>query len=174
MARFTRPSLVLAMTLLFIPRLPAQPAASPVTAACNFDANNQLAVEYEPVTVDVKKQLFGREIPYNRAWAPGGRPLTMFLNHPVLVGGKQLPIGAYTMFVIPSEKQWTLVISRSTDTSGKYDEHADLVRVPMERGELPSPENSFSVYFAHVAPDQCSMRLDVAKERAWVVFEEKK
>jgi hypothetical protein len=77
------------------------------------------------------------------------------------------------MFVIPAEKQWTLVISGSTDTSGRYDEKDDLVRVPMEYGELSNPEDEFSVYFAHVAPNQCSMRMDLEKLRAWVIFTER-
>ena len=42
-------------------------------------------------------------------------------------------------------------MSKSTDTSGKYDEGEDLVRVPMDYGMLPAPENEFSIYFAHVA-----------------------
>ena len=77
------------------------------------------------------------------------------------------------MFVIPSEKRWTLVVSKSTDTSGKYDEEEDLFRVPMDYGVLPSLENEFSIYFAHVAPEQCSMRLDLGKSRAWVIFQER-
>ena len=64
-------------------------------------------------------------------------------------------------------------MSKSTDTSGKYDEGEDLFRVPMESGELPSPENELSIYFAHIAPDQCSMRLDLGSSRAWVIFQEK-
>ena len=44
------------------------------------------------------------------------------------------------MFVIPGAKQWTLIVSKSTDMTGAYDEQKDLVRVPMESGELPSPE----------------------------------
>lgn len=165
--------LVFALSPLLLPALRAQQASSPATASCDFDSNNQLAVEYAPMTVDLKRFQFGHEIPYNRVWSPGGRPLTMFINHPVIVGDKELPIGAYTMFVIPSERQWTLVISRSTDISGKYDERDDLVRVPMQLGELPQAENQFSVYFGHAAPSQCSMRLDLAKQRAWVVFQEK-
>ena len=52
-----------------------------------------------------------------------------------------LPIGAYTLFVIPNSKQWTLIVSKSTDTSGAYDPQQDLVRVPLDSGELPSPED---------------------------------
>lgn len=162
-----------AVSLLFCSSLFGQGTSSSATATCNFDSNKQVVVEYQRMTVNVKKPIFGQEIPYNKVWAPGGKPLTLFVNSPVTVGGRELPTGAYTMFVIPSEKQWTLVVSKSTDTSGRYEEGEDLVRVPMECGELSAPENEFSIYFAHVAPDQCSMRLDLERARAWVIFQGK-
>lgn len=100
--------------------------------------------------------------------------MTLFLNHPITVDGKDIPVGAYTMFAIPGANMWTLIISRSTDTSGRYNEDQDLVRVPIRSGELSSAESTFSIYFAHVAPDQCTMRLDLNKTRAWVDFQNKK
>ena len=165
--------LVLVAALLLAPALYAQGTSALATATCNFDANNQLAVEYQQPTVNSKKVEFGREIPYNKPWAPGGRPMTLFTNLPVAVDGHDIPVGGYTLFLIPSEKQWMLVISKSTDTSGRYNAGNDLVRVPMDSGQLPSPEDQFSVYFGHVAPTQCSMRVDLEKERAWVTFDKK-
>jgi len=164
---------LLSVSLLVTPVLSAQGTSSQATATCNFDASKQLAVEYQRMAVNSKKPVFGHVIPYNKVWAPGGKPMTMFVNSPVALGNKEIPIGAYTMFIIPSEKQWTLIISRSTDTSGKYDEHEDFARVPMQYGELPSPEDQFSVYFAHETPGRCSMRLDLENSRAWVEFQEK-
>lgn len=164
-------AVLLALCLLSAPSLFAQQAA---TAVCNFDSTRQLAVEYQPITINPSKPVFGHEIPYNKVWAPGGKPMTLFLNNPVTVDNKQIPVGAYTLFVIPGEKKWTLIISRSTDISGKYDEHDDLLRVPMDWGELPSPESEFSIYFAHPTPSQCTMRVDLEKARAWVDFEDKK
>lgn len=171
MSRF-RYLLVLAASLLVGSSSFAQATALNATASCNFDSNKQIAVEYQRMTVNSRKPVFGEEIAFNRIWVPGGKPLTLFLNAPVTVGGRELPTGAYTMFVIPAEKQWTLIVSKSTETSGKYDEGQDLVRVPMEHGELSSPENEFSIYLAHVAPNQCSMRLDLEHSRAWVIFQE--
>ncbi len=162
--------LVMAVSLLFGSSLFGQGTTSVASATCNFDSTKQIVVEYQRMSLNAKKPVFGQQIPYNKAWAPGGKPLTLFLNSPVTVGGREIPVGAYTMFVIPSEKQWTLVVSKNTDTSGKYDETDDLFRVPMEYRELPAPENEFSIYFAHVAPDQCSMHLDLARSRAWVFF----
>ena len=149
----------------------AQDATS--TATCNFDQDKQLAVEYHRFTVNPKKFSFGRDVPYDKIWAPGKKPLTLFTNFPIDVGGTQLAAGAYTMFLIPARKQWTLVISKSSDTSGAYNQQDDLARIPMESGELPSPESNFSVYFGHVAPNECSMRVTLANLGTWVVFQEK-
>ena len=41
---------------------------------------------------------------------------------PVIVGGKEISDGAYTMFILPEARSWILIITRSTDTSGKYDQ----------------------------------------------------
>ncbi len=151
----------------------AQDANSGATVTCNFDADKQLAAEYQRVSVNPKKPLFGREIPAGKVWAPGGKPITLFTNTPVEIGGANLAVGAYTMYLIPTAKQWTLVISKSTDTSGKYVENMDLVRVPMESGELPAPESHLNLSFGHVAPDECTLRLELATTGAWAVFQKK-
>jgi len=174
MRRFTC-SFVLFAPLFLIPNMVIAQAATPsVNAICNFDSTKQLRVEYRPVTVGTKKQVLGKEIPYGKVWVPGGKPMVMFTNTTLTVNGQDIPVGAYTLFVVPDEKQWTLIISKSTDTSGKYDKQQDLVRAHMEFGQLPSPEKQFSVYFAHVGADQCDMRLDLQGDRAWVTFTEKK
>ncbi len=143
------------------------------TVSCSFDADRQVTAEYQRISFNLKKPVFGGEIPYGKAWAPGGKPLTLFTNSNVEIGGKILPVGAYTMFLLPTQKRWTLIISKSTDLTGKYDEHQDLVRVAMESGEVPMPEPQFNVSFAHVAPNQCSLRLEMANSGNWVTFEKK-
>ncbi len=167
-------SSILAGLLLLAGTAFGEETTANATAACNFDSTQQIAVQYQRITVDAKKKVFGKEVPYGKVWAPGEKPMTMFTNTPVTIGGKELPMGAYTLFLIPEEKAWTLVVSKSTDTSGKYDEGQDLARIPMQYGELSSPESEFTVYFAHVAPDQCNMRLDLQKARAWVAITKKK
>ena len=161
--------------LLFVgSQVLAQGANFDGTAVCNFDSTKQLAVEYQRVSFDIKKHTFEKEIPFDRVWAPGGKPMTLFTNTPISIGATNLPAGAYTIFVIPDQKKWTLVVSKSGDTSGRYDEKDDLVRAPMEFGELPSAEPDFSIYFGHIAPGQCSMRIDLEKTRAWLTISESK
>lgn len=164
---------VSAAALFFSCTLFGQANSPNATATCNFDADKQLAAEYQHFSVNPKKPLFGHEIPAGKVWAPGGKPITLFTNTPVEIGGANLGVGAYTMYLIPTTKQWTLIISRSTDTTGKYDEKMDLVRVPMDSGELAAPESQLELSFGHIAPDQCSLRLELATTGAWAVFQKK-
>jgi hypothetical protein len=43
----------------------------------------------------------------------------------------------------------------------------------MDYGQLDQPESQFSIYFPRVAPDQCSMSLDLEQARTRVIFEKK-
>ncbi|HTV65796.1 MAG TPA: DUF2911 domain-containing protein [Bryocella sp.] len=150
----------------------AQAAPASATASCNFDEEKQLVVEYQPVTVNLKKPL-SSQVPFGKPWAPGGKPMTLFTNTPIQLGSRLLAIGAYTLFVIPNSKQWTLIVSKSTDMSGAYNEQDDLVRTPMDAGELPNPEASLAVALEHVAPSQCNIRIDLDKFGHFTAFQEK-
>jgi hypothetical protein len=142
------------------------------SATCNYDQDKQLVVQYQHVTFNLKKPL-QQQIPFGKPWAPGGKTMTLFTNTAVQVGSHQLAIGAYTIFIIPNAKQWTLIVSSSTDTSGAYDEQKDLVRVPMESGELPSPQPDLAVGFEHIAAGQCNLRMDLDKAGHFASFLEK-
>ncbi len=177
MCRFTCRLLfsVVLLTCLFVASTAfAQGTGLNGNTTCNYDKTKQIAVEFVRMPIEGKKKLLGNEIPFGQPWAPGGKPMTMFTNTPVTIAGTNLPIGAYTLFVIPEQKKWTLVISKSTDMSGKYDPQDDLARIPMKTGKLSSAVTEFTAYFAHVAPTQCNLRFDLQKTRGWTVINEQK
>ncbi len=140
----------------------AQDDPNSASATCNFDEEKQLVVQYEHVNVNLKKPL-NMQVPFGKVWAPGGKAMALFTNTPIQIGSKSLPMGAYNLYLIPTSKQWTLVISKGTDVAAPYNEGDDLIRIPTEAGELPSPEPTLSVSFAHVAPQQCNIRIDLDK-----------
>lgn len=171
MHRFS--SFVIILTFCFVAISAfSQDTTTTATTACNFDDEKQLAVEYQHVATSGKKPV-SLQVPIGKVWAPGGKPMTLFTNTPVEVGARILPIGAYTMFLVPTSKQWTLIISKSTDMSGAHDEQQDLVRVPMQSGELPSPEPQLTAAFEHVAPGQCNLRIDLDKSGHFATFVKK-
>ena len=135
---------------------------------CTFDDGKQMKVEYSNATA--KR---GQEFHDGRLWEPGGSPMFLFTEAELTIGGSVIPAGAYSLYVIPEKRNWTLVVNRNTTAGGQYDERQDLVRAPMEIGESDVPVAQIQVALAHVAPKQCNLRLYYEKTGAWAEFHEK-
>jgi hypothetical protein len=137
------------------------------SAVCTFDDGRQMSVRYTPAGT-------GRnEISFGKVWMPGGSALTLFTETDVTLNGKTLPVGAYTVYLIPGKKTWTAVVSRNTAVTAKYDEKDDLARASMETGELGQAEPTLKVFFGHTGPKTCEFNVDYGKTRAWVEFKER-
>jgi Protein of unknown function (DUF2911) len=145
-------------------------AAGPGTeaAVCTFEDGKQLSVRYVPAPASKKQTL-----PLGKVWLPGGSPLTWFGETAVTAGNSAIPLGAYNVYIIPGKSEWTLVVSKNVAHPASYDEKQDLVRAPMQIGELSDAAPQLSVYFGHLSASECDMRLDYGKTRAWIVFKEK-
>ena len=138
------------------------------TITCDFTDGNEITVQYNNSANSEKDQ------PRNgRVWLPGGSPMTLFTQVPLVLNRVELPVGAYSMYVIPNKKDWTLVVSKNVSNPKTYDEKQDLVRAPMEMGGVNSPPKRLQASFAHVAPKQCSIRLYYETNGAFVDFNEK-
>ena len=50
--------------------------------------------------------------------------------------GKPLPAGKYSLYTIPGEKEWTIIINKSWDQSGTvYDQEKDALRAVVKPGK---------------------------------------
>ena len=80
------------------------------------------------------RQVFGGLVPYGKEWRTGANEATTFVTTTdLMVGDKHVPAGNYTLYTIPNQQQWTLIINKQTGQWGTvYDEKQDLVRVPMK------------------------------------------
>jgi hypothetical protein len=60
------------------------------------------------------RTLFGSLVPWGRVWNPGADTATAIsISAPVLVNGARLPAGAYSLWAIPGEQEWTFIFSRA-------------------------------------------------------------
>jgi hypothetical protein len=138
------------------------------TATCDFEDGKEITAQYNSSTMSTKDQ------PRNgKIWMPGGSPITLFTQVPLTLNHVEIPVGAYSMYVIPDRKEWTLIVSKNVTNPKTYDDKQDLVRAPMELGGVNSPPKQLHLSFAHVAPRQCSIRLYYETTGAFVEFNEK-
>ncbi len=99
--------------------------------------------------------------------------MILFTQTEVTLANTTIPIGAFSMYVIPGKDSWTLVINRNVTAGAKYDQQQDLVRAPMEMGQLSQPEKQLGVYFGRIGPKQCNLRIYHGKTGLWAELKEK-
>jgi hypothetical protein len=141
--------------------------ANSSSAVCTFADEKQMSVRYNPVKVGKD------EAPNGKIWVPGNFPMDLFTETTLTLNNTDIPTGAYRLYFLPGKETWTMIVSKNVSPNAAYDEKDDLVRAPMQSGKLPQPEAQVSVYFGHIAPKTCDMRLDVGKIRVWIDFGEK-
>ena len=115
-------------------------------------------------------------MPFGEVWRAGANEATTFVTTEDLkVGGKDVPAGNYTMFTIPEEHKWTLIISKKTGEWGiPYPgEKSDFVRTEMSVSSVPEHAEDFTIAFDREG-DRCTLRLDWETTRASVQISEKK
>src|SRR5688572_5483713 len=91
------------------------------------------------------RKVFGDLVPYNELWRTGAnRSVKFTVSDTVSVGGKKIGKGDYSIFTIPGEKDWTIIINKAVDLSGTngYKETDDIVRI-----STPVVKNSFTETF---------------------------
>ncbi len=142
------------------------PAAS---ATCDMGAGKTIKTDYSSPRMKGRK-IYGDLVPYGQVWRTGANEATTFVtSSDVMVGGKHVPAGSYTIFTIPNADKWTLIINKKTGEWGipyKY-EGDELGRVDMKVSKLPSPVENFTISYEK-SGNGCTMNLDWETTRASV------
>ncbi|NJX14730.1 DUF2911 domain-containing protein [Tamlana crocina] len=100
-----------------------------------------------------RPQLNGRDLsqlaPNGKVWRTGANEAAEIkFYQDTQFGGKSVKAGTYSLYTIPGEKEWTVILSNDTDVWGayNYNESNDALRVqaPVTIGE---PIEAFSIAF---------------------------
>ena len=94
--------------------------------------------------------IFGNLQKYGELWRLGANESTeieFFSN--VKIGGRQINKGRYTMYCIPYENKWTLIINGNNYTWGhfKYDSKKDIVRKDVDLDRSTETIEALYMYF---------------------------
>ena len=109
------------------------------------------------------REIFGKLEPYGKVWRVGADESTEIkFYQDATFGGKKVKAGTYSLFAIPGEKEWTLILSSDTDYWGayKYKEANDVLRttVPVS-AKAAAPLENFSIVLTGEKTDKATMAL---------------
>jgi DUF2911 family protein len=142
------------------------PAAS---ASCDLGGGKTIKTDYSSPRMKGRK-IFGDLVPYGKVWRTGANEATTFVtSSDVVIGGKSVPAGSYTLFTVPGADKWTLIINKKTGEWGipyKY-ESDELARIDMKVSKLPSPVENFTINYEK-SGNGCTLRIEWETTRASV------
>jgi hypothetical protein len=74
----------------------------------------------KPGTTEVRK-IWGGLVPYDKPWRMGADEATLLVTQkPIAIGGKTVPAGAYTLYMVPSETGASQQMASETPGSHIY------------------------------------------------------
>jgi tetratricopeptide (TPR) repeat protein len=77
------------------------------------------------------REIWGALVPYNQVWRAGANQnTTISFSKDVIIAGQNVPAGTYGLHMIPTEKDWTIILNRDYRAWGSffYVEANDLMR----------------------------------------------
>lgn len=165
-------SLVMLIAVLGMAQQPPQDkskrSSPPGTAEVTLK-NKEITIDYSRPSLKGRK--VGQELaPYGKVWRTGANEATA-LNTAIdlNIGGARIPAGKYTLYTLPSEGTWKLIINKQTGQWGtQYDESQDLARVDMKKTALPQPVEQFTISFDKKNENTANLNLDWENTRVSV------
>ncbi len=122
---------------------PSPPGTAEVTLK-----GKKITIEYGRPSMKGRK-VVGGLVPYGKVWRTGANEATTLTTEADLnIGGAEVPAGKYTIYTLPSEGTWKLIINKQTGQWGTvYNEGQDLVRVDLKKSSLNQPVEQFTISF---------------------------
>ena len=148
------------------------PAAS---TECKFTDGKSVTINYSSPRMRGRK-IFGELVPFGQVWRAGANEATTFVtDSDLIVGGKPVPAGKYTLHTIPAESKWTLIISKKSGGWGiPYPGEAeDFTRTEMMVSKLPEPLENFTITLKGTG-GACGLSMEWETTRAAVEIGQKK
>ncbi len=97
------------------------------------------------------REVFGKLVPYGQVWRTGANEATeLTLFKDMRVADVLVEAGTYTVYTIPDEKEWTVILNNKVHTWGAYEytDKEDRVRIKVPVRKSPTSIESFSMAFA--------------------------
>ena len=123
------------------------PAASPRQKVEQQFSMSKITVDYGRPGVKGRK-IFGDLVPFGKVWRAGANSSTKItFEQSVNFGGKTVSAGTYGLFVIPTEKEWKVILNKDSQQWGAYtfDEKLNVVDVTLPVQKLAEKQEWFEI-----------------------------
>lgn len=152
--------------LLYAQQDKSKRPSPPGTASVSFADGKKITIDYSrPKVNDPKsgqpRKIFGELVPYDKVWRTGANEATSFVTDAdVMVNDLHVPAGKYTLYTVPGQNEWTIIVNKQTGQWGtEYDQKQDLGRTKVKAGKTSSPVEQFTIDLNRAGDKKANMDL---------------
>lgn len=139
-------------------------------------AHTETAIDGKKVTIDYSapskrgREIMGGLVPYDKVWRTGANAATSLTTATdLMIGNLHVPAGSYTLYTIPGQKEWTLIVNKQNGQWGtEYDEAQDLGRVKMAVAPAKGTVETFVIGFEPAGARKANLTMTWENTKAWV------
>ena len=111
------------------------------------------------------REVFGGLEAYGEVWRTGANESTAItFSDNVTIEGEEVEAGTYSLYSIPGEDEWTIILNSKLSWGTQYDQDNDVLRVNTTPVEAEKREQ-FMIYFENVTDSsaECVLHWDTTK-----------
>jgi Protein of unknown function (DUF2911) len=144
---------------------------SPPASVATTIAGKRISIEYYAPSMHGRK-IMGGLVPFGGVWCTGANWATKITTEGNLeMGGLKLPAGSYSIWTIPNQNEWTLIINKQTGQFHlNYDSSRDFGRTKMNLKMLPAPVETFKIELRSDAGNEGTLALLWERTEASIPF----
>ncbi len=108
------------------------------------------------------RTIFGELVPYDEVWRTGANEASTFsTNKDLIIDGKELPKGTYTLWTIPGESTWQVIFNSEmyewgviyTDQSASREPEFDVLVATVPSSKSLTVTENFTISFSDIGTD---------------------
>ncbi len=160
----TRIAFIFSLFILFhINSQVVTPPISPIAKISQQVGLTNIEIEYSRPSVKSRK-IFGGVVPYDKIWRTGANKNTIIsFDKDVSFSGNIVKKGKYSIYTIPSESGWRLILYDEIENSGmpeNWDENKIILDVLGQSYDLPFSIETFEITISNITQNSALLTLN--------------
>lgn len=146
------------------------PVLSPTQTLKQNFALGEIGIEYSRPSAR-GRVVYGEVVPFDKIWRTGANACTkLTFSDKVKVEGNDVPAGTYSLFTIPGQTEWTIIVNKNAKQAGtaNYKQEEDLVRFKVKPTVLADKIETFTINVTDITTT--SANIELAWEKTRIAF----
>jgi hypothetical protein len=124
---------------------PQKPLSPPAKAEATI-GGKKITIDYSAPSKR-GRVIMGGLVPFDKVWRTGANAATTLVTESsLMIGSVHVPAGTYTLYTLPGEKEWTLIINKQNGQWGtEYNAAQDLGRTKMTVKPIKNTVETFVI-----------------------------